>query len=508
MERMAEFLLVNALSAVPLALLALAAERWIRRPGLTHGLWLAVLARLVMPPIFEVPWVFERTGAVAGGLLTLPTVHGFGPLESSRSVAPSPGFGFGALTPIGWLLAGVLLGTVALLFLATLRTVRLWRTLRAASPAAKPLADRVEALAARLGLRSAPPTLLTQEAIVPMVWSLAGVRRLVLPEALVESLAPSELDGLLTHELVHLERGDDWVRHLELLVVALFWWYPLAWMARRRLRCAEEICCDLRVRQALPDHRRAYADCLLKTLRYLADVRRPVAVLASGLGTAAQLKGRLMMILSESNPRKVSAPLRWIATLLCLVALAWTPVMADPSVPETASTNPEASAYSGQPLAVAVEDRPVLDVLRRLAKVSGLNFVVAPETDLSHRVTIDESSMPWDQALDRVLSEAGLDYVVQGTVLWIGFEFQATLPSGPFVGQPIDLEYRNTDLREALVELGQLMDLEIQFDPGVEGMVSLELEGVPVDQALEILLRINDLEASTEEGVLQIVPLC
>src|SRR5262249_25616678 len=47
--------LANAVSAAALALLALAAGRFGRRPALAHCLWLLVLVQLVTPPLFELP---------------------------------------------------------------------------------------------------------------------------------------------------------------------------------------------------------------------------------------------------------------------------------------------------------------------------------------------------------------------------------------------------------------------------------------------------------------------
>src|SRR5436190_11900571 len=48
-------LLKNAILVLPLALLALAAARWSRRPALAHLLWVLVLIKLVTPPMIDVP---------------------------------------------------------------------------------------------------------------------------------------------------------------------------------------------------------------------------------------------------------------------------------------------------------------------------------------------------------------------------------------------------------------------------------------------------------------------
>lgn len=47
--------LSNVLVASVIAMLAAAAGRWLRRPALTHGLWLLVFLKLLTPPLFAIP---------------------------------------------------------------------------------------------------------------------------------------------------------------------------------------------------------------------------------------------------------------------------------------------------------------------------------------------------------------------------------------------------------------------------------------------------------------------
>src|SRR5260370_28708130 len=57
--------LANAVCAAVLAVLAVAAERLVRRPALTHCLWLLVLVKLVTPPLFplSLAWLPARPPA-------------------------------------------------------------------------------------------------------------------------------------------------------------------------------------------------------------------------------------------------------------------------------------------------------------------------------------------------------------------------------------------------------------------------------------------------------------
>ena len=55
MDSLVDIGLRNALFALPFALVALLAGRFLRRPALTHTLWLLVLLKLVTPPLVDYP---------------------------------------------------------------------------------------------------------------------------------------------------------------------------------------------------------------------------------------------------------------------------------------------------------------------------------------------------------------------------------------------------------------------------------------------------------------------
>lgn len=66
----------NALTAVPLAILAWFIGRTVRRPALTHALWIIVLMKLVTPPLvhFEIPVSVSSRIPAASPVITRPTV--------------------------------------------------------------------------------------------------------------------------------------------------------------------------------------------------------------------------------------------------------------------------------------------------------------------------------------------------------------------------------------------------------------------------------------------------
>ena len=154
-----------------------------------------------------------------------------------------------------------------------------------------------------LGLRRAPELRWVPGRISPMIWFVGPRPRLIIPEGLWKQLDGQQRSTLLVHELSHLRRGDHYVRVLELVATALFWWHPLVWWMRGPLRDVEEQCCDAWVVWALPDAVRSYAETLLDTLEFLQKSGRPEPLLASGLGNVPHLRRRLTMIMTGSSRR-------------------------------------------------------------------------------------------------------------------------------------------------------------------------------------------------------------
>src|SRR5262249_2709645 len=167
-------------------------------------------------------------------------------------------------------------------------------------------------LAAQMGLEQCPEVRLLPGPLPPMVWAGIGPARIFFPAKLLGRLDPDACAALLAHELAHVRRRDHWVRWLELVALGLYWWYPLAWFARRQIHVHEEECCDAWVVGELPP--RVYASAILETVDFLADVRPAVPVMASGLGRVHALKRRLTMIMQRTTPKGLSA-LGWLAVV-------------------------------------------------------------------------------------------------------------------------------------------------------------------------------------------------
>ncbi|MEM7583385.1 MAG: secretin and TonB N-terminal domain-containing protein [Acidobacteriota bacterium] len=69
-----------------------------------------------------------------------------------------------------------------------------------------------------------------------------------------------------------------------------------------------------------------------------------------------------------------------------------------------------------------------------------------------------------------------------------------------YFGEPIDLSLRDADLVEVLRSFAEIGRFNLVIQPNVQGKVTVELKNVPWDQALEQILKINNLGMEISGG--------
>lgn len=331
--------LENAGAAGILALLTSALSPALRRrPAVVHVLWVLILVKLLAPAPVRLPvWspaLLSSSAADDRRLIDPEPVHAalalltrVEDLDSLQSQEPPPpatvevnglapattgaraGIQSRGFSVPAWLTraaVAVWLGGSALtLVVATVRVIRLRRTLELAEPAPEDWCKQVNRLADRIDLARRPRVVAVPGEVPPIVWGWGGTVWLVIPRELWRRLDGIQREALVVHELAHIKRGDDRVRWLEQVVTLLFWWFPVVWWARGALREAEERCCDAWVVWAIPGAARAYAETLVEAVDFLNGARTTTPALASGFGQARQLKRRLIMIMRGTTRRSL-----------------------------------------------------------------------------------------------------------------------------------------------------------------------------------------------------------
>lgn len=448
MDRLVIAGLTNAALAALLAAVAVAATRVWRNPYFGRIAWLAVLLKLVTPPLLLIPveaaWLqpSEELRPTATALASEASHGNANAIEpttlsaqANRDSEPHASHQPAHITPsattsteptvpsaqwqtnlashfnlhwrdllpaigIVWLGGSLVLGAMTL--------VRVWRferLVRSSPLAPTAIARRADAIASRLGLHGTPRLCVVAGRLAPLAWNLGRQATVIIPAALVESLDEPALDAILAHEFTHIRRRDAWARWLELLAASLYWWCPIVWIARRRVREAEEQCCDADVLRMFPALRRGYGRALLQTLDLLAG-ERLIAPGASGWGTRRSLRRRFEQIATDVRP----APLRrwgrsacW-GTIALLCLLAPTAVSSEPQAAEPTfskglkAAQPTNMPKPGAPSALFPENdkdwKPCTITLNDGSKIQGILI-----NDDEHRLVI-ERTKSWPQPVE------------------------------------------------------------------------------------------------------------
>jgi hypothetical protein len=104
--------------------------------------------------------------------------------------------------------------------------------------------------------------------------------------SLVSTLDAGELDRVVIHEWAHVQRRDDLVNVLQVVVRMVAGWHPAVWWLDRRLRIEREIACD-EMTVAITGSPKSYAHCLLKLASLRVSARAlqaaPAVFMATGL---------------------------------------------------------------------------------------------------------------------------------------------------------------------------------------------------------------------------------
>lgn len=371
----------NVAIATLLAVLVFVLTKLWRNPQFAHALWLLVLVKLVTPPLIHVPmpnFIFaERATAVAAesngserlGPVTKTTATGksmdpepasveaiFEPAkreDAARSAtqAKQPAASTPSFWPLiishgsTWLLIFSGMGTLVLTCVAVRRHRRLLRVFAAARAPEATLLDDAKQVSRQIGLAGCPPVRVTDALVCPLVSMVTWKPLVLLPSRLLAELSREQVRSVLAHELAHIRRHDLWVRCFELTVLALFWWYPVAWWASRRIRQAQEECCDAWVVWALPECRRSYGHALLRTVEYLTEGRMVAPVSGAEFGKPL-FRRRIEMIMKKKLHRRMPW-LGWAAILVLAVATLPLATVAVSDEPTQDSAQPKARVETG-----------------------------------------------------------------------------------------------------------------------------------------------------------------
>ena len=135
----------------------------------------------------------------------------------------------------------------------------------------------------------------------------------------VLTLTAADVDCVVIHEWVHVQRRDDLVNVLQVALRTIIGWHPAFWVLDRRLQLEREVACD-EATVAITGTAKSYAQCLMT----LATQPRPSrAMRMAPAMSASGLRARLVRVLSTRplitvvRARSIAASL---VAVLCMLA--------------------------------------------------------------------------------------------------------------------------------------------------------------------------------------------
>ncbi|SEH79852.1 TonB family C-terminal domain-containing protein [Rheinheimera pacifica] len=149
--------------------------------------------------------------------------------------------------------------------------------------------------------------------------------RIILPHDFFTRFDATQQRLILQHELTHWRRGDLHLNYLALVLVSLFWFNPLVWLAYRQYRNAQELACDALVtKNASKAERIAYGYALLSSTQQSSANWWP---LTHHYGDFNTMKQRITQLQRQQGISK-TVVLGAMALVIAATLLLQQPVMA------------------------------------------------------------------------------------------------------------------------------------------------------------------------------------
>jgi beta-lactamase regulating signal transducer with metallopeptidase domain len=286
--------------------------------ALRHKIWLLALITVTAMPMVtfvarQFPGEYSATGATLNYAVQFPrliiTTDGPSTTQAAAPSRPAVKTVFWSFLFLGWT------GCAAIAIGNACRNARKFRQIcrQARSVALRDL--ECEGLCAKHATFG-----LSMEVDSPILFGLLRPV-ILLPADIAKWTSAEERRAMISHELAHLERRDQWINLFQITINTIFFFHPMVRYAGRQLSIEREIACDDFV-LGLGTDQTVYAESLLKSAERSL---RPGGLPGIALISAKQLlERRIEMIVDKERVREIAQQWRYGILFAVLIAVvAW-----------------------------------------------------------------------------------------------------------------------------------------------------------------------------------------
>ncbi len=192
---------------------------------------------------------------------------------------------------------------------------------------------------------------------------------------------------------------------------------------------------------------------------------------------------------AASKPAPVTAALAPAPVETKKTASATDFVVVEPSYQQKNTTDPAPAAATTA--TVAAPDAAKLAAAKFVDKPEG-NLLPAPSAAMQPQDGQAAPTAPIQPAVNLAAEQKGESHVV------------TPITAAKYTGEPISVNLKDVDLKDFFRLIHEISGLNVVLDPTVKGQLTIVLDDVPWDQALDIVLKNNDLARQLDGNVLRI----
>jgi type IV pilus assembly protein PilQ len=218
--------------------------------------------------------------------------------------------------------------------------------------------------------------------------------------------------------------------------------------------------------------------------QYRPDVARVVVDLTTATPYQVSRDGEAVVISFEAP---ASTPLRPVSSVTTLTSR------------ENEKSRPEFNYIAASPrVAVARSSKNLKTSAPRFALPSELTQPSVTLASFSDKEPVRPDSSTQQAAAQQAVQQAGAAASTMAQAP------AAPAPAGKYTGEPISVNLKDVDLKDFFRLIHEISGLNVVLDPAVKGTLTIVLDEVPWDQALDIVMQNNSLDKQLNGNVLRI----